>query len=91
MLTELKIRNYLLNYAGMNLSIMLQEKKVHLWDNKPFMTKALSKSIMDQTHLRNTFLKNPTVPNKLVYTKQRNFYVSLLRKVKWEYFANLSV
>ena len=54
------------------------------------MTKALSKSIMDQTHLRNTFLKNPTVPNKLVYTKQRNFYVSLLRKVKWEYFANLS-
>ena len=59
-------------------------------NNKPFMTKALSKSIMDQTRLRNTFLKNPTIPNKLVYTKQRNFYVSLLRKVKSEYFANLS-
>ena len=40
--------------------------------------------------LRNTFLKNPTVANKLAYTKQRNFCVSLLRKVKREYFANLN-
>ena len=27
-----KIRNYFLNYAGKNLSIMLQEKKVHPWE-----------------------------------------------------------
>ena len=39
--------------------------------------------------LRNNFLKHPIVANKLAYTKQSNFCVSLLRKVKREYFANL--
>ena len=75
----------------MNLSIMLQEKKKYLrGNNKPCMTKALSKSIIERTHLRNTFLRNSIVANKLAYTKQRNFSVSLLRKVKREYFANLN-
>ena len=54
------------------------------------MTKAMSKYIMERTRLRNNFLKNPTVANTLAYTKQRNFYVSLLRKVKREYFINLN-
>ena len=54
------------------------------------MTKALPRSIMERTRLRNNFLKNPLVANKLPYTKQRNFCVSLLRKVKREYFANLN-
>ena len=54
------------------------------------MTKELSKSIMERTRLRNKFLKNPTIENKLAYTKQRNFCVSLLRKVKREYFANIN-
>ena len=45
---------------------------------------------MERMRLRNNFLKNPTVSNKLAYTKQRNFFVSLLRKVKREYFANLN-
>ena len=90
MLITLKIRNHFLNYARMNLSIMLQEKKYLRGINKPFMTKALSKSIMERTRLRNTFLKNPAVANKLAYTKQINFCVSLLRKVKRKYFANLN-
>ena len=75
----------------MNLNIMLQENKKYLrWNNKPFMTEALSKSIMERTRLRNTFFKNLIVANKLAYTKQRTFCVSLLRKVKREYFANLN-
>ena len=53
------------------------------------MTKELSKSIMVRTRLRNKFLKNPTIENKLAYAKQRNFCVSLLRKVKRENFANI--
>ena len=53
------------------------------------MTKALSKSVMERMRLRNT-LKNPIVANKLAYTKQINFCVSLLRKTKKEYFANLN-
>ena len=58
----------------MNLSIMLQEKKYIRGNNKPFMTKAFSKSIMEKTRLRNTFLKNPTVANKLAHTKQDYHY-----------------
>ena len=64
-------------------------KKYVRGNNKPFMTKELSKSIMERTRLRNKFLKNPTTENKLAYTKQRNFCVSLL-KVKREYFANIN-
>ena len=67
-----------------------RKKKYLRGNNKPFMTKALSKSIMERTRLRNTFLKNPIVAKQLAYTKQRNFCVSLLRKVKREYFANLN-
>ena len=40
--------------------------------------------------LRNTFLKDPIVADKFPYTKQRNFCVLLLRKVKREYFTNLN-
>ena len=54
------------------------------------MTKALSKFIKERTRLRSTFLKNSTVANKLSYTKQINVCVSLLRKIKREYFANLN-
>ena len=58
----------------MNLSIMLQEKKKYLCgNNKSFMTKALSKYIMERTRLRNTFLKNPIVANKLAYTNKETF------------------
>ena len=71
MLITLKIPNYLLHYAGMNLSIMLQEQKKYLrGNNTSFMTKALPKSIMERTCLRNNFLKNPIVANKLAYTKK---------------------
>ena len=46
-----------------------RKKKYLCVNNKTFMTKALSKSITERTHLRNTFLKNPIVANKLAYTK----------------------
>ena len=45
---------------------------------------------MERTSLRNTFLKHPTVANKVAYIKQRKFCVSLLRKVKKEYIAILN-
>ena len=81
MLVKLKIHNYFLNYAEMNLSIMLQEKKKNLrGNNKPFMTKALSKSIMERTRLRKTFLKNPVVANKLVYTHTKKKLLCITSK-----------
>ena len=54
------------------------------------MTKALSKAIMQRTHLRNKLLKNPTNQYRLSYSKQRNSCLSLLKKEKKEYLANLN-
>ena len=45
---------------------------------------------MQRTKLRNKFSKDPTERNKISYTKQRSWCVSLLRKEKKEYFANLN-
>ena len=45
---------------------------------------------MQRTRFRNRFLKNPTTENRLIYNRQRNFCLSLLRKEKREYFANLN-
>ena len=67
-----------------------QKKKHVRGKNKPFLNKTLSKAIMQRTKLRNKFLKDPTEHNKTSYTKQRNWCVSLLRKEKNEYFANLN-
>ena len=47
-------------------------------NNKPFATKAYSKAIMQRTSFRNKFLKNPTDLNKILYSKQRNYYVKPL-------------
>ena len=67
-----------------------QKKKYVRGNNTPFMNKTLSQAIMQRTKLRNKFLKDPTEHNKISCTKQRNWCVSLLRKEKKEYFANLN-
>ena len=54
----------------------------------PFFNKELSKAIMTQTKLRNILLQNEK--NRICYTKQRNFCVSLLRKTKKRYYENLN-
>ena len=66
------------------------KKKYLRGNNKRFMNKALSKAIMQRTKLRNKFLKDPSAENKFSYNKQRNWCVSLLRKEKKKYFANLN-
>ena len=55
-----------------------------------YMNKTLSKEIMTRTRLRNRILKNRPEDSKRKYTKQRNYCVSLLRKVKDEYYSNLN-
>ena len=54
----------------------------------PFMTKDLPKNIMKRSRLRNKCLKN-NEENRKLYTKQRNYSVSLLRKAKKAYYENL--
>ena len=53
------------------------------------MNKAFSKAMMDCTRLRNKFLKNRFVENKLACNRQRNYCVSLTRKSKRDYYNNL--
>ena len=87
----LKTLTYSLRSVRKYSIIMILEKKKNIRrNNKPFMTKALSKAIMQRTRFRNKFLKNPTSENRLIYNSQRNFCLSLLRKEKREYFENLN-
>ena len=65
-------------------------EKIVRGNQMPFITKDLSKAIMKRSRLRNNFLKNRTGENKTLYTKQRNYCVSLLKKSKKKYFANLN-
>ena len=67
-----------------------QKKKYVRGNHSPFINKNLSEAIMLRTKLRNIFLKNRTEENKDRYTKQRNLCVTLLRKIKREYFNNLN-
>ena len=57
----------------------------------PFMTKQLSKEIVKRSRLRNNFLRNRTEENEVLYDRQRNYCVSLLRKSKRGYYENLSI
>ena len=66
-----------------------RKKKYIRGNNKSFMSKAYSKAIMHRTRLRNKFLKNPTDSNKVLYNRQRNYCVSLLRKQKKEFICKL--
>ena len=85
----LKMLTYSLRSVRKCLIIMLLEKKVLRGNNKPFVTKTLSKAIMQRTRFRNKFLKNPTTENRLIYNRQRNLFITSKKREK-EYFANLN-
>ena len=53
------------------------------------MNKAISKVVMNRTRLRNKLLKNRSAENKFAYNCQRNYFVSLTRKSKRDYYNNL--
>ena len=78
------------NTCNTVLDKQLPQKKKYVRGNQsPFMNKTLSKAIMLRTKLRNKFLKNRSNENKKNCVKQRNHCVSLLRKMKREYYSNL--
>ena len=63
-------------------------KKKHIRNNQAaFVTKEIRKAIMPCSCLLNKFRKEKTEENKNVYNKQRNFGVSLVRKVKKNYLT----
>ena len=53
------------------------------------MSKDISKTIMDRTRLRHKFLRSRSIEDRSAYKKQRNYCVSLIRKIKEDYYNNL--
>ena len=64
---------------------MLEEIRCHSLQRN----KELSKEIMTRSRLRNKYIKNRNEENRVIYVKQRNYCVSLLRKSKKKYYENL--
>ena len=54
-----------------------------------FLTKELSKAIMNRSRLRHQFLKNISVESRIKFNKERNICVPWLRKTKRKYCEDL--
>ena len=67
------------------------KKKTVRGNNAPFMNKSLSKAFMHRSKLKNKYNKNPTESNNLLYKKQRNLCVNLLKKEKRNYYNHLDL
>ena len=55
-------------------------------NHSAFVNEFLSKAIMVRIKLMDIFLKNRSEENKINYNKQRNLYVTLLRRSRKEYY-----
>ena len=66
------------------------KKKYIPGNHFPFMNKELSKAIMHRSKLRNNFLRHRSNENKKKYSKQRDYWVSLLRRIIKNYYSNLN-
>ena len=65
-------------------------KKKDTRDNRlPFLNKELSKARMNQTRLRNVYLMKRSDENKKKYSRERNYCVSLLGRIKRKYYSSL--
>ena len=67
------------------------KKKYIRGNHRPFMNKELPKATMHRSKLRNNFLRHRFNENrKKKYSKQLNYCVSLLRRIKKGYYSNLN-
>ena len=67
---------------------LLKHKYLRL-NHSPFMNKDISKAIMNRTRLTHTFLRSQWIEDRNAHNKQRNYCVSLFRKIKKDYYNNL--
>ena len=65
-------------------------KKYTRGNHLPIMNKELSKAIMNQTRLRNVYLRKRSDENRKKYSEQRNYCVSLLRRTKRKCCSSLN-
>ena len=60
---------------ALNMYVPLENKYIR-GNNSPFMSRILSKEIMQNSRLRNIFLKSKSEADKKNYIRQRNYRVS---------------
>ena len=68
----------------------MKEKYVRA-NNTPFWNKRLNKALMTRSRLKNKYLKFPSVFNKKMFNKHRNFCINLLGREKKIYYDNLNL
>ena len=100
LISRLSIENIRVDCNGMEKFLQIciktldelapQKKKYSRGNNMPFINKTIKKAFMKRSRLRNIYLKNRSDNKKREYNKQRNYCVSLLRKTKTNYYANLN-
>ena len=66
-----------------------RKSKLVRGSHSSFMNRELWKAIITRTRLRNKFFKEKTLENRKNNTKQQNYCVALLRKVKKKYYGSL--
>ena len=66
------------------------KRKIIRGNHAPFMTKALSKAIMDRSRLKNKYQKWPSRENFLRFKKAKNCCNKLNKQAKKDYFKNAS-
>ena len=100
LISHLSTENIRVDFNGMEKFLQIyiktldelasQKKKYSRGNNMPFINETIKKAFMARTHLRNIYLKNRSDNNKRKYNTQRNYCVSLFRKTKTNYYANLN-
>ena len=75
---------------GLNRTAPLKQKHV-MANNSQFINKSILKAIMKRKRLKNKFIKYRYEEIKKAYNTQRKLCVSLVIKVKKDYFDNLQV
>ena len=65
----------------------LKQKKIR-GNQAPFMTRELSKAIMDKSKAKNKYVKWPSRENYLLFKKVKNKLTSMNKKAKKDYFKN---
>ena len=66
------------------------KKKYIPGNHFPFMNKELSKAIMHRSKLRNNFQRHRANEYVKKYSKQPNYCVSSLRRIKKNYYSNIN-
>ena len=93
---EIFVNNHdgLQRFCDIKLQLLNQhvtQKIKYVWGNQmPFHDK---KTLWrnEEVRLRYNFMRNRTEKNKIVYDRQRNYSVSLLRKSKRKYYENANI